>query len=176
MPPGAYRAGKETTALLIDMENGPLDLDDPAIFDRYFTMLGRVTAGDAPAIQQERARLNYETVATKFHLIDDQDQGSVLVRYRGLEWDPFDGDDAPIDRLIREIETAITSRNPAWLRGLMRRAQPYLVNVRQRMLSEYERNGDVRQLTDDLWLWLPEYDGKLGLVSGRLDVMQLVVG
>ncbi len=177
MPPGSYRAGTETTALLREMEkNGPLDLDDPAIFDRYFTMLGRVTAADAPAIQQERVRLNYETVAANFHLIDDQDQSSVLVRYRGLEWDPFDGEDAPVDRLIREIEFAIADRNSAWLRGLMRRAQPYLVDVRQRMLSEYQHNGDVRQLTDDLWLWLPEYDDKLGLVSGRLDIAQLIVG
>jgi len=176
MPPGAYRTGTDTTQLLREMVEDQFDLDDPAIFDRYFTMLARVTAADAPEIQQDRARLNYETVANNFHLIDDQDQVSVLARYRGLDWDPYDGAESRVDGLVTEIEQAVTARNSAWLRGLLRKAQPYLVNVRRRILRDYERNGDVRPLTEDLWLWLPQYDASLGLVSGRLDVAQLIVG
>lgn len=175
MPPGAYRTGTDTTQLLRAMDEDRFDLDDPAIFDRYFTMLARVTAADAPEIQQDRARLNYETVANNFHLIDDQDQVSVLVRYRGLDWDPFDGETAPIDELIKQIEIAIAMRNSVRLRALLRKTQPYLVNLRRWTFSGFERNNDVRQLTDDLWLWLPECDPRLGLVSGRLDILQLVV-
>ena len=175
MPPGPYRIGKEETELFREMEGSAFDLNDPAVFDRYFRRLGRVVLGDAPSIQRERERRNFETVAEKFRLIDDADQVSVLVRYRGLDWDPLDGGTARVDGLLAEIETAIATRNSPWLRGLLRRAQPFLVDVRRWTLAEFERNHDVRQLTDDLWLWEPACDTRLGLVSGRLDVLQLVV-
>lgn len=172
MPPGPYRISTDATETFLEWEGDALDLNDPALFDRYFRFVYRDIPGDPGGIQQERQSRNFRSVSEQFRMIDDADQVSVLVRYRGLDWDPFAGAKAPVDVLIDEIELAIATRNSAWLRGLLRKAQPYLVNVRRRWLTP----GDTRELTEDLLLWLPEYDNHLGLVSGRMDVESLIVG
>lgn len=176
MPPGPYQVGTKTTGIMRKMltADGELDLNDPSTFAAYFTALHRAVPEDAPQIQTERAKLNFKTVAEEFNMIDN-DQVSVIVRYRGLNWDPRRGK-APVDELIEDIEIAIAKRNSKWLRGLIRRVQPFIVNVRRRPLQQYADQQFARELTDDLWLWFPENDDKLGLVPGRGDAMSLFVG
>jgi CRISPR-associated endonuclease/helicase Cas3 len=171
LPPGPYRISTDETATFLEWEGEALDLNDPALFQRYFRGLYRSISGDAASIQAERRSRNFETVADRFRMIDNEDQVSVLVRYRGLDWDPFGRANAPVDLLVDELGKAVASRNSKAVRNLIRRAQPYLVNVPRGRLDE--RN--VSQLTDDLYLWLPDYDTTLGLVSGRLDVESLIV-
>lgn len=105
-------------------------------------------------------------------MIDNEDQVSVMARYRGLDRDPYDNGKPASEKLADSIQWAVDTRNSKALRALIREAQPFLVNVRRNWLTA----GDTQELTDDVLLWLPEYDNRLGLVSGRMDVEQLIVG
>lgn len=175
MPPGPYRSGTDTTKLLRRMLLGKreLDLNDPTTFSAYFAALNRIVPADAPGIQGERAKLNYEQVAVDFRLID-QDQASILVRYRGLGWDERRDGSGLVDQLVRDLETAIRTGNSKWLRLLLRRAQPFLVSVRKREIERHVHETLARELTTGLYLWFPTYDDKLGLVSGRGDIGALI--
>ena len=170
IPPGTYRTGADTTKVMRStlLDEQELDLNDPATFASYFTKLNRAVDPDGPRVQPERAKRNFETVAADFHLID-QDQASVVVRYRGMNSDLARDGEAPVDGLIRDIKIAVAARNSKWLRSLIRRAQPFLVNLRKRPLKHLADLGFAEPMTDDLWLWLPQYDNRLGLIEGRLD-------
>jgi len=60
-------------------------------------------------------------------------------------------------------------------RLLLRRLQPYLVNVRRRLLPEYRRQGLVRELPLGLWEWLGGYHEVLGIMETGHDPEDLVV-
>ncbi|MEZ4533246.1 MAG: CRISPR-associated helicase Cas3' [Thermomicrobiales bacterium] len=171
-PPGPYRISTEATGNFLEWEGDALDLNDPALFDRYFRSLYRDIPGDSKGIQQERQSRNFRTVEERFRMIDNEDQVPVLARYRGLDRDPYDNGKPASEKLADSIQWAVDTRNSKALRALIREAQPFLVNVRRNWLTA----GDTQELTDDVLLWLPEYDNRLGLVSGRMDVERLIVG
>lgn len=172
LPPGPYRISTEETVTFLEWEGDALDLHDPRIFQRYFRSLYQSISGDALSIQGERQSRNFKTVAEQFHMIDNEDQVSVLAKYRGLAPDRYGPEQAPAERLVQEIQQAINKRQSKRLRSLIRQAQPFLVNVRRKWLNE----SDVSPLTDDLFEWLPKYDDSFGLVSGRIEVERLFVG
>jgi CRISPR-associated endonuclease/helicase Cas3 len=168
MPPGPYRTGSDITKVMREMllDDAELDLNDPATFARYFTENNAFIDGDLKKIQPERARLNFQTVADRFRMIDDQDQVSVILKYRGLSWDLLNGETSPVDSLLNDLGLAIGTHNSKWLRSLIRRAQPFLVNVRERELRSYAAQQLARELTEGLWEWFPANDDKLGLLAG----------
>lgn len=171
MPPGPYQLGAETTQLMRAMQpDGELDLDDPATATQYFRLLESRVDGDTPDIQRLRGGLNFETVATRFQLIPD-DQAPVLVRYGGL-----DGKDTrAVDALVDDLNRAIADRDAGLVRALVRVAQPYLVNVRFRQISQLIQSGAVVELLDDLYLSPAAYDAQLGATFGRIDPEVLVI-
>ena len=177
MPPGPFRVGENTTNLMRRMllDGNDLDLNDPETFSVYFARVNTAVPDDAPGIQKERRKRNYRTVADDFQMID-QDQVSVIVRYRGLGWDSLSDETTPVDLLIADIETAVRTQNSKWLRGLIRQAQPYIVNVRRRALRTYADQQFAIELTDDLYWWFPQNDNHLGLVPGHGDPLSLYVG
>ena len=67
-PPGAYRTGLDTALALLQ---GGCDLHDPAVYERYFTLLFGAVETDRDGIQGLRAALDYEEVARLFRLIED---------------------------------------------------------------------------------------------------------
>jgi len=66
---------------------------------------------------------------------------------------------------------------PDWgeARWLMRRFQPYLVNVRRRVLAGYQQQGLVRELPLGLWEWLGSYHEITGIQDRAMDPDLLVV-
>lgn len=174
MPTGAYETGAVITRQLFD--RGDLDLNDPETFDRYFAALHRKRPPDERGIQDLRAGRSYEEVAKRFKLIDD-DSVSVIVHYRGNGADgaPDHGD--IVADLVDKMKAATARANSGWLRHLVRRAQPYVVNLRERQLRQFAGDGLATELADGIWEWAElSYDRRLGVVHSRLDVGRLIVG
>lgn len=175
MPKGAYRAGaNETSIMLKELDGGTLELNDPATFDTYFRRLYASLLPDRDGIQAERSKFNYETVDRLFSLIDD-DAVSVLVRYRGSGIRGTVDHGPIVDELLANIGRATGKADPAWLRKLLRRAQPYLVNVRRTELPTYVAEGLATDITEGVYRWDGAYDERRGLTHNRLDVTSLVL-
>jgi len=60
-------------------------------------------------------------------------------------------------------------------RRLLRRLQPYLVNVRRNALARYQQQGLVRELPLGLWEWQGNYHPVKGLHDAALDPESLVI-
>ena len=94
------------------------------------------------------------------------DSAPVIVRYRGQ-----DGSDNTPDLLVSYI-TNQTDRLPRWL---LQQLQPYLVNVRSRLIHNYQQEGFVGELKPGLWEWLGKYDKIRGLTVANRDPEELVL-
>jgi CRISPR-associated endonuclease/helicase Cas3 len=168
-PQGAYRTGGDVTWTML--RKGDVDPDDPVTFERYFARLFGSVSLDSEGVQALRAGLNYERVAAKFRLIQD-DTVSVFVRYRGIS--EVGGGDVPrvdhesiVARLLRELEVSGARPGGASVRSLLARAQPYLVAMPRRAIGRLETNGLVSPLIGEVWLWKGGYDEVRGI--GRLE-------
>ncbi|HJT76449.1 MAG TPA: hypothetical protein VJ739_04535, partial [Gemmataceae bacterium] len=157
-PAGAYRTGLDT-ALAILQAGG--DLHDPAVYERYFMLLFGAVETDREGIQGLRAALDYEEVARRFRLIEDEG-APVAVRPRGHE--------AKVDRLLAAIRHA--DEPPRWA---IRKLQPFLVSLRSRQVAAYESRGLLRAVAPGLWEWQGRYDSVRGLVDGAIDPDLLTV-
>lgn len=155
MPPGVYRTGAKEMEGLLRLPN--FDPNDPSLFTRYFSSLYEVVPEDKVGIQHERKQRNYERVDELFTMIED-DTFPVVVRY---------GDAEKRDRIIDDLRRSV-GRPGAPIRTLMQKAQPYVVNCRQRQQGTYESNGSIEEIVPGLWEWKGGYDEKLGLTDIRL--------
>lgn len=163
LPPGSYKTSTDTTAKLLAMSD--TDLHDTAICYRYFQDFYQAVTADEEHIQPLREQLNYPEVAQRFRLISD-DTVSVIVDYHGVT---PSGEPENLLALLRK-----SNENPRWL---LRRLQPYMVNVRHHLLRQYERSGLVVPLIphSDLYEWLGGYDSLRGLLARGLDPEALVI-
>jgi len=98
-------------------------------------------------------------------MIND-DTTSVIVRYRGQA-----GTEDEVDRLLSYIHPQ-AGKLPRWL---LRQLQPYIVNVRTRLIDGYLREGFLQELTPSFWAWLGAYDLVRGLTVANRDPEELVV-
>ncbi len=162
IPPGAYRTGVDTTRTL--MKRPDFNFDDPLSCKNYFTLFLQAIDHDTGRIQALRKSLNYPEVATRFRMIDD-DSLPVFVIYRGPS-----GRDNAADRLLSQIE-----RSAEMSRHLMRRAQPYFVNVRRRQLNQYAAEGLAREAKPGFYVWMGSYNGVRGLTGDMIDPDLLVI-
>lgn len=162
-PPGVYRSATETSRLLLVRPDW--DFNRPALYQEYFRALYQVVERDAKGIQKLREQLNYPEVASRFRMIDD-DSMPVVVRYRG----PENADDT-VDRLLSYLRHQ-EDKLPRWL---LRQLQPYIVNIRTRKITEYQREGFLQELKIGLWEWLGRYDATKGVVVANRDPEELVV-
>jgi CRISPR-associated endonuclease/helicase Cas3 len=140
------------------------DLHNPALYQIYFERLYQGLELDAKNIQALRQALDYPEVAQRFRLIDD-DTEAVVVHYTS-QADGRQGLKGLLG-MIREQKEI-----PRWA---MRRLQPYLVNVRTRLIPEYHKEGFLYEIAPGLWEWLGSYDYLRGLVVANRDPAELVV-
>lgn len=163
LPPGPYASATATSRNLLGKPN--FDFNTPATYRDYFLSLYQVVETDAKEIQDLRETLDYPAVAERFRMIDD-DTAPVVVRYRGM-----DGADSTVDRLISYVQHQ-DGKAPRWL---LRQLQPYLVNVRIRLLDSYQRDGLLQELVPGLWEWLGKYDLVRGITADNRNPEELVV-
>jgi CRISPR-associated endonuclease/helicase Cas3 len=162
LPPGAYRAGTETALSLLSQVG--IDLHNPGLYRTYFERLYQAVELDKRGIQNSRQALDYPEVAQRSRLIED-DTVPVVVRYNRAEGDHHD-----IDILFGLMRRE--GKAPRWI---MRRLQPYLVNVRARFVQEYYREGFLNEVVPGLWEWLGQYDSVRGLTVANRNPADLVV-
>lgn len=165
VPPGAYRIGTDTAISLL--KRPQIDLHDPSLYRTYFELLYQAFGNvglDEKRIQHLRQGLDYPEVARQFRLIED-DTTAVVVRYKRLGSDRWE-----VDGLLGAIRQR--EETPRWA---LRQLQPYLVNVRTRLLQEYYKEGLLNEVTPGLWEWLGGYDLVRGLVVANRDPEELVI-
>lgn len=163
LPPGVYKSATSTSINLLRRPG--FDFNTPDTYQEYFRLLYQVVETDEEQIQELRAGLKYREVAERFRMIKD-DTTPVVVRYRGQ-----DNTDDTVDRLLSYVQHQ-DSALPRWL---LRQLQPYIVNVRARMIGEYQREGFLNELVPGFWEWLGQYDILKGLVVANRDPEELVV-
>jgi len=151
LPQGAYRTGSDLAASYLGRAG--VDLHDPAIYERYFQELYQNVETDTKRINALRSNLNFPEVANRFRLIED-DTVPLVVRWPRK--------DSPVEGLLARLSN---QERPDWgeARWLLRRFQPYLVNVRRRVLADYQQQGLVRELPLGLWEWLGSYHKITGI-------------
>ncbi len=163
MPPKAYRSGSEIADAML--KQAAVDLHSPATYENYFRQLYQVVKTDEKNINELRANLNFPEVAARFRLIED-DTVPLVVRWpRSV---------SPVEGLLTRLQ-AQRGATGGGGRILLRRLQPYLVNVRRRALDDYQRQGLVRQLPLGLWEWLGNYHETRGLSDQAIDPEFLVI-
>lgn len=163
IPPGDYKTGAATALSLMQQPN--FDFHDPTIFSDYFRRLYQAVNLDAKSIQPLRERLQFKDTAERFAMIDD-DSTPVIVRYRGT-----DGQDDEVDKLLEKLVNGWHG-SPM---SLMRKLQPYMVNLRHYHLVLAEKEGLVRQIRPGVWEWLGKYNPVRGIVFGNIDPDHLVI-
>jgi len=157
VPRGPYKAGLEQAKLILAECGSPDALNEPDIFEDYFSRLFSVLGQnlDQYGIQQSRSRLNFPKVAEDYRIIRE-DTVPVVVKYGRSQ------------EAVRRWQ-ADPSRD-AW-RGL----QAYMVNIYEREAREYFRDGFLSKLADDLYLWEGVYDEVKGLSGVWRDPADLIV-
>jgi CRISPR-associated endonuclease/helicase Cas3 len=154
MPPGDYAvAARLTQALLSD---GPLDVDEPGAFIRYFGALFPITNTDKPNIQVSRESFDYPNTAWASRLIQE-DTIPLVVRYRGPAGDNND----TVVRLLASLQD-----QPRSTRILLRELQPFVVSIRKREAEQYQRENWIQELLPELGIY--EWKGRYDLVSASL--------
>lgn len=163
MPQGAYQTGSNLAAYFLSREG--LDLHDPTLYERYFQELYQNVETDEKKINELRERLNFPEVAARFRLIAD-DSVPLVVRY------PRKG--SPVDDLLRRL-LAPGALLGGEARLLLRRFQPYLINVHRRLLAQYQQRSLVRELPLGLWEWKGGYHETRGLTDRAIAPDLLVI-
>lgn len=158
LPPGFYRtATGEARTVLAE----GIDLDSPDGARSYYARLYRDVDTDALGIQRLRLGFDYAEVAERFRLIAD---ATIPVAVTGY----VDG------TAVRRMLDAL-ARGEGDGRTLLRRLQPYLVNVYRDRLPEYLRRGLVREIMDGLCEWTGPYHAVRGVLPGAGDAAELVI-
>jgi len=163
VPPGDYRAGHDIAQAMLNRPK--VNLHSPEIYESYFRQLYQAVNTDKHGINELRQRLDFPEVAARFKLIED-DTAPLVVRYPR--------EDSPVDNLLQRLQTSGTFLG-GQARLLLRRLQPYLVNVRRRVLVQYQQQGLVRELPLGLWEWRGNYHPVRGLHDAALDPEPLVI-
>ncbi len=122
------------------------DLHNPEIFTSYGNDLYKLESADKYKIQEDRANQYFETVASKFKLIDD-DTYPVVISYN---------DEAK--ELLRQIE----------YRGLFasdyRALQPYTISIRQYEFQKHKKTSISQPIAGvNFYVWTGSYDPILGI-------------
>ncbi len=158
LPPGAYRTGFDTASAML---KAGCDLADPETYQTYFRRLFQAVELDAEGIQPLREQFDFPEIARRFRMIPDDGEPVVV---------PLPGHEKKVDELLRQVE-----RRDQNGRALIRRLQPYMVNVSSRLLPQYEGESLVQRVAPGLWRWSGRYDPIRGLVCEGQDPEQLVI-
>jgi len=163
VPPGDYRTGHDIARAMLNRPR--VDLHSPGIYENYFRQLYQAVNTDKHHINELRQRLDFPEVAARFNLIED-DSVPLVVRYPKK--------DSKVDELLRRIQVPEALLGGE-ARRLLRQFQPYLVNVRRRVLAQYQQQGLAREHSLGLWEWQGNYHPVKGLHDAALDPEPLVI-
>ncbi|HEV8578948.1 MAG TPA: CRISPR-associated endonuclease Cas3'' [Thermoanaerobaculia bacterium] len=162
-PTGTPRDGLEITQEMLREHGGVIDLDDPKVFGDYFRRLYFSKDLDYRGIQPLRQSLSFTSVARRFRLIPDETYPVVV---------PF-GDGG---------ERLAELRRYGPDRLLLRALQPFVVNIREREVSQLQGRGALETIVDGIYALTPVfenlYDLKFGLLvadEGGPDPERLIV-
>ena len=170
-PPGLLAKGEGACRSVLHGHTG--DPLDRALFERYFHQLYYQCDLDEHGIEKlltvdaRTLAVNFRTAAERFRFIDDADQASVIVCYRGP-----DGQDATVDQRLAQLRQGGAER---WL---LRTLQRYTVSIRQRDAQRLLEQGDIEELLPGLFVQVSDvlYDPVLGLcVDGGGDPSRLLM-
>lgn len=156
-PPGHQHLAEN--ACLDVLRHWPGDPLAIELYERYFDRLyfgidlDKKGISDLLTRDAGRLEIQFRTAADKFRLIDDEDQATIFVRYRG-----HPGIDGLLDRLASE--------GPE--RWLMRKLQRCAVTVRRKVAERMAQAGDVAEVQPGCFVQRNDliYDGVLGLKDG----------
>ncbi len=160
LPQGAYRAGTDITAALID--GGNIDPNTPDAARAYFRRLFTALDTDSLRIQPTRRSLNYPETARNFKMIDDDTYSVVVTAY---------GSDSERQRISNTLDE-LSSGSPQ-ARGLHRRLQPYVVAVRKREAGRLLNSGLIQAIRPGYGIWLGGYDPIRGFTGADPDVLMV---
>jgi CRISPR-associated endonuclease/helicase Cas3 len=149
-PPGAYATATQDAASLI--QEGGLDPDNPALFERYFKRLYDAVALDKYNVEGKREDFDYPEVAKRYRFIQDNTAPVVVASWRRDAVEP----------LLSEIRARIKA-GLAPTREQYRRLQPYTVSIYRHQLEKHSQWIDAS--IPELPVWLGPYDPTLGLVT-----------
>ena len=154
-PPGAYKRATQSTQTMLGA--GQLDLHDPAVIQRYFTLLYQLEDTDRNEIQKKRSELEYPEVARRFRMIDDDTVSVVITTY---------GDREEQQRVISILDR-LRGGLPS-TRKVLRQLQPYTVSLWQSQAVKYLNRGFLSPKNPDgvapgLWEWTGDYGQQRGL-------------
>ncbi|MES0855069.1 CRISPR-associated helicase Cas3' [Geobacillus sp. G4] len=152
-PRGSYRTAMETARFLLAQRH-PNDLHNPNIFREYFRRLFASVDVDSKNIQKDREMLDYPLVAEKYRLID-QDTVSVIVPYEEAS------------EYLRMWESSPS-------RYSFRRLQPYMVQLYRFEAEKKEKDGWLREVADNVYEWLGDYDERIGIKEEVYDPFSLI--
>jgi CRISPR-associated endonuclease/helicase Cas3 len=129
----------------------------PELFEHYFDQLYFGTNLDTRGVVRDLTPdatlgVQFRTAADNFHLIDDEDQATVFVRYDGSPG---------LDALLGKLEKEGPQR---WL---MRTLQRCTVTVRRRIVERMQLRGDVAEVQPGCFVQRNDllYDPVLGLLD-----------
>jgi len=154
-PRGAYRTAMDNAQrLLVEPE---CDLNDPAIFERYFKMLWQDCETNVGGIDQLRERFKYPETAEKFQMIDD-DTVSVIANYSSTAEDMLE--------TIRRKGSV--SRNE-W-----RLLQQFSMSVFRDDFDRFRRKNLIEEILPGLYQWQGTYNSNYGITDDFSDPADLI--
>jgi CRISPR-associated endonuclease/helicase Cas3 len=156
-PSGLLRKGQDAGSEMLRCFPDEVARLDPTLYTRYFKLFyGKVNSFDEKDIMRllagpdvEELQIQFRTAASKFSLIEDGGQKSVIVQYK------------------TSIELIETLEKIGPNRKLMRRLQRFSVNIPSRAFTALEGMGSIRQIHGMPGLYVQEasnlYDPVFGL-------------
>jgi CRISPR-associated endonuclease/helicase Cas3 len=152
-PPKGLQLGLAKTLTLL-AQSGPLDLFDPATYERYFVSYLDDQNTDTPLVMRAREQRDFPEVERLFQMIPGEGQVPIAVPYR---------DDA-----IKRVEDFRKEPGFRTLRAL----QPYLVNASQATEVMLTEAGLIETIHEQV-RWLKpdggrQYDPRFGLFDDRV--------
>ena len=127
-PQGSYRTATDTAKSML---KAPDELHNPKIYEKYFQGLYQGVKTDAYNIRELQRNFDYTEVSRRFKFIN-QPTETVIVPY-----------DNNVDELMHQLRSAKSS-----LRHLMRKLQPYMVNLPNYEFENYRRQGLVKEVME----------------------------
>lgn len=152
-PFGSYRNATATTTSM--RNDRQLEPDDLATVAEYFRRWYENEDTDARKVQQSRRELNYPQVAHDFRMIDD-DAVSVIISNYGTTQER---------QAVSDAIAALRDQTHD-VRRLLRRLQPWQVQVYRRQAAALEAKSLLMPIIPGLYEWWGPYDPITGIGGG----------
>ncbi len=147
IPQGAYKIGADITAALYST----FDMYHPDTYEHYFTELYRHIDVDQPKIQRMQENFDYPGVAKHFSMIKSDAFPVVVI------------DSITEDLDYAEAALSELQQNQFAARKILRKLQPYVVNLHHFDLKTAVEHGSVAEIIPGLWRWLGAYHPLFGI-------------